>query len=202
MQTIVARVIQPYVEHSASAALILDISVGAFVVGEVVQALRVRSGAQRADLLAELWFRILFFAGILLLAGGRALAPDAVIGSSAWLFGTGVAIGWFGLLLRWWSSLTLGKFFTVVLKTSSDQVVVTRGPYRALRHPSYTGLLLAFVGCGLALANWVGALGSVALLLVALTYRIRIEERALVSALGDEYVGFAASRARLIPYIW
>jgi protein-S-isoprenylcysteine O-methyltransferase Ste14 len=96
----------------------------------------------------------------------------------------------------------LGKYFTVVLKTTSDQVVVAHGPYRVLRHPSYAGLLLAFVGCGLALANWVGVVVSLALLGVALAYRIRIEERALVSALGDDYVAFAAGRARLIPFVW
>jgi protein-S-isoprenylcysteine O-methyltransferase Ste14 len=89
-----------------------------------------------------------------------------------------------------------------VVKTSDDQPVVQRGPYKVLRHPSYTGLLLAFAGCGLMLGNWVSTVGAVALVLVALTYRLRIEERALTEALGDRYREFAASRARLIPYVW
>jgi protein-S-isoprenylcysteine O-methyltransferase Ste14 len=119
-----------------------------------------------------------------------------------WAFSLGVLIGWLGLLLRWWSFLTLGKYFTVVLKTSEDQLVVDRGPDRLLRHTSYTGLLLALLGCGLIYQNWVSTAASMAIVLAALVYRIRIEERALTAALGDRYSDFAARRARLVPYLW
>jgi protein-S-isoprenylcysteine O-methyltransferase Ste14 len=67
---------------------------------------------------------------------------------------------------------------------------------------SYTALLLVFTGVGLMLGNWVGVVGAVGLILIALIYRLRVEERALITALGDRYREFAASRARLIPYIW
>jgi protein-S-isoprenylcysteine O-methyltransferase Ste14 len=95
-----------------------------------------------------------------------------------------------------------GKYFTVVVKTSEDQFVVERGPYRILRHPSYTGLVLAFAGAGLMVGNWLSAVGVVVLVLTALIHRLRIEELALTAALGNRYRKFAASRARLIPYIW
>jgi protein-S-isoprenylcysteine O-methyltransferase Ste14 len=98
--------------------------------------------------------------------------------------------------------VSLGKYFTVVLKTIEDQPVVERGPYRLLRHPSYTGLLLAFVGAGLMLGNWISTVGAVGVLLIAVIYRLRIEERALTAALGERYRDFASSRARLIPYVW
>jgi len=52
------------------------------------------------------------------------------------------------------------------------------------------------------LGNWVAATAAVGLVLIALVYRIRIEEHALTAALGDPYRQFAASRARLIPYVW
>jgi protein-S-isoprenylcysteine O-methyltransferase Ste14 len=192
----------PYVEQASTAHLILEISVSAFFVGEFLQVLRVRRGATRSNLGAEALFRAMFFAAILLIPIGRAVAPDAVFGGGVWIFCLGVLIGWAGLLLRWWSFVTLGKYFTVVVKTSQDQPVIDRGPYRVLRHPSYTGLLVAFTGCGLMLGNWVSAAGSVALLLIALVYRIRIEERALDAALGDRYRDFATSRARLVPFVW
>jgi protein-S-isoprenylcysteine O-methyltransferase Ste14 len=182
--------------------VILSLSVGAFLVGELSQALRVRRGADRTNLRAELLFRAMFFAGILLIPTGRAVAPDATIGGGVWIFSLGVLVAWLGLLLRWWSFVVLGKYFSVVLRTSQDQPVVDRGPYRLLRHPSYTGLLLAFVGAGLMVDNWVSTAGSVALLLVALVYRIRLEERALEAALGDRYRDFAAGRARLVPFLW
>jgi protein-S-isoprenylcysteine O-methyltransferase Ste14 len=88
------------------------------------------------------------------------------------------------------------------VKTSSDQTVVERGPYRILRHPSYTGLLLTLLGCGVMLGNWVGALASFAVLLAAVVHRLRIEERALIADLGDTYRVFAKHRARLVPFLW
>jgi protein-S-isoprenylcysteine O-methyltransferase Ste14 len=189
----------PYADVAHTVA---TISVVAFAAGEFSQALRVRRGAQHADVHAELVFRAMFFSGILLLPIGRAAFPDAVIGGGGWRFALGAVIGWLGLLLRWWSFVTLGKYFTVVVQTSDDQPVVDRGPYRLLRHPSYTGLLLILVGAGLMLGNWAGTVGSVTLVLIALLYRLRIEERALTATLGDRYRDFAASRARLIPYVW
>ncbi|MBM2616627.1 isoprenylcysteine carboxylmethyltransferase family protein [Actinoplanes sp. LDG1-06] len=118
------------------------------------------------------------------------------------MFWSGMTIGLLGLLLRWWSFATLGRFFTVVVRVGQDQPVVDRGPYRWLRHPSYTGLLLVFAGAGPAFGNWLGAAASVSLILLALIYRIRIEESALTAAVGDRYTAFAATRARLIPYVW
>jgi protein-S-isoprenylcysteine O-methyltransferase Ste14 len=198
----VAMVAVAFVQQSDAARLVFEFSVGTFVVGEISQALRARRGAARANLGAEALFRAMFFAGILLIPMGRALAPNATFRGGAWTFSLGVLIGWFGLLLRWWSFVTLGKYFTVVLKTSEDQPVVDRGPYRLLRHPSYTGLLLALLGCGVIYENWISTAGSMALVLAAVVYRIRIEERALNAALGARYGDFAAGRARLVPYVW
>ena len=195
-------VLTPYIQQAHAARLVLDISVGALLVGELSQVFRVRPSATRANLVAEALFRAMFFGGILLIPLGHAAAPDAVIGGGLGLFSLGAVIGWLGLLLRWWSFVTLGEYFTVVIKTSEARPVVDHGPYRVLRHPSYTGLLLAFVGCGLMLGNWVSAAGSVALVLIALVYRIRIEERALTAALGNDYRDFATSRARLVPFVW
>ncbi len=192
----------PYDVQTNFVRVVFEVSVGAFVVGELWQGFHVRRGATRADLRAETLFRVMFFGGILLLPFGRAVTPGAAIGGGAWLFALGVLIAWLGLLLRWWSFVSLGEYFTVVVKTSEDQPVVARGPYRVLRHPSYTGLLLAFAGGGLMLGNWVSTAGAVGVVLAALIYRLRIEERALEAALGDRYREFAGSRARLIPYVW
>jgi protein-S-isoprenylcysteine O-methyltransferase Ste14 len=192
----------PYEEISGSARAVFVVSVGAFSAGEVVQAFRARRGATRVDLRAEALFRVVFFAGVLMLPLGRAVAPAAVIGGGVFSFALGVVLGWLGLLLRWWSFVSLGRYFTVVVETSADQPVVERGPYRVLRHPSYTGLLLAFAGAGLMVGNWLGAAGAFLFVLSALVHRLRFEERALTAVLGDRYRAFAASRARLVPYVW
>ena len=146
-------------------------------------------------------FRVIFFAGILMLPLAGARAPEAVLDGAGVLV-LGTVIGWLGLLLRWWSFATLGKYFTTVVKTSADQVVVERGPYRILRHPSYTGLLAAIVGCGLMLGNWVGTATSFLLILVGLIYRLLREEQAMIDSLGDAYSDFARDRARLVPFVW
>lgn len=145
---------------------------------------------------------MLFVLSILALAAGRALVPSAVIDGGAWTFALGAALGWLGLLLRWWSIGTLGRYFTTVVLTSDNQPVIETGPYRYLRHPSYAGLLLAFVGCGVMLGNWVGMVGSLAAIAVAILIRIRVEEAALAAALGDTYRAFARRRARLVPFVW
>jgi protein-S-isoprenylcysteine O-methyltransferase Ste14 len=183
------------------ARLVFSISIAAFAVGEVSQAVKWRRDATHTDLLNEVGFRVIFFASILMLPFGRALAPDAVF-NGAEVFVVGAIIGWLGLLLRWWSFAALGEYFTTVVKISADQVVIERGPYRVLRHPSYTGLLAAFLGAGLMLGNWVGTAASFFLILVGLIIRLLREERAMIDTLGDAYVDFAKDRARLVPFVW
>jgi protein-S-isoprenylcysteine O-methyltransferase Ste14 len=189
-------------ELSSPARILFFVSIGAFSTGELAQAFRLRRGAARVDVRAEAFFRLMFLGGILMLPLGRAVAPGAVIGGGVFLFALGAVVGWAGSLLRWWSFASLGKYFTVVVTTSADQPVIGRGPYRVLRHPSYTGLLLMFAGVGVMVGNWLGAVGAFVLVLIALIHRLRIEERALIAAVGDRYREFAASRARLIPYLW
>jgi protein-S-isoprenylcysteine O-methyltransferase Ste14 len=78
-------------------------------------------------------------------------------GAAAFAVGLVIMVG--GVLLRGWSFKTLGEYFTFNVMVSSDQPVVTSGPYRLLRHPSYTGLLMFSAGIGVASANWVGLAG-------------------------------------------
>jgi protein-S-isoprenylcysteine O-methyltransferase len=79
---------------------------------------------------------------------------------------------------------------------------VTRGPYRRLRHPSYTGALLAFVGLGFTLANWLALAAFVAPITAALLVRIHVEERALVEQFGDAWRAHDARTWRLVPFVW
>jgi protein-S-isoprenylcysteine O-methyltransferase Ste14 len=107
-----------------------------------------------------------------------------------------------GFALRQWSIATLGRFFTVDVRVHADQSVVTRGPYHWVRHPSYTGLIVFFVGVGFALSNWA-SLGLFAVLpTIGLVVRIHAEERALASALGDAYRDYEATHRRLLPGVW
>ena len=75
------------------------------------------------------------------------------------------------------------------------------GPYKLIRHPSYTGGLLILIGLGLALQSWGAVLITLLILSLAYGYRIHVEEKLLVTELGDEYIDYMKRTKRLIPYI-
>lgn len=108
----------------------------------------------------------------------------------------------FAIALRWWAIIHLGRFFTVNVAIATDQHVVEDGPYRLVRHPSYTGALLAFLAYGLARGNWVTLVVMMAPVTAAFLWRMRIEERALRSALGEPYAAYSARTKRLVPFVY
>jgi protein-S-isoprenylcysteine O-methyltransferase len=114
----------------------------------------------------------------------------------------GVAVMVCGLALRLWSQAVLGRYYTSTLRHGEDQPILASGPYRLLRHPGYAGLLLAWVGAGLATANWAVASAVTILMVVAYSYRIAAEEAMLVSAFGSRYEEYMARTWRLIPYVY
>jgi protein-S-isoprenylcysteine O-methyltransferase Ste14 len=129
--------------------------------------------------------------------------PAAAIQPGGGAFAAGVALLLAGLGLRGWSFRALGgRYFNFAITASPDQAVVTRGPYRLLRHPGHAGSLLVCIGFGLTSANWV-ALAALTLLPLALVvWCIRAEENALLAALGDRYRCYASGHRRLVPLIW
>jgi|SRR5271157_4607521 len=150
------------------------------------------------------------YVNFIAIAAGMTLA-GIVSGKSAFFFSheraiavfwTGTAIMLLGLGLRIWAIITLGKSFRTTVETHQDQRVISRGPYKRVRHPSYTGLLLTGCGYGIALQNWLSLIFAVALPLAALLCRIHIEERAMVESLGTEYERYQRRTKRLIPWIW
>ena len=107
-----------------------------------------------------------------------------------------------GAALRWWAIFTLGRYFTFEVAVRSTQAVVRSGPYRFVRHPSYTAILIMLLGVGLALANWASLVIMLATGLLGLGYRVRVEERALVEALGQPYVDYMRQTTRFIPFLF
>jgi protein-S-isoprenylcysteine O-methyltransferase Ste14 len=129
--------------------------------------------------------------------------PGAGFTWARWpIFVVGLAIMVLGIALRQWSVLVLGQFFTVQVRVREDQTVVDTGPYRFVRHPSYTAIVMTFVGMGVALENWWSLAALIVVPTIGLVVRIHVEERALTDALGEPYRQFAGSRSRLIPGVW
>ena len=118
------------------------------------------------------------------------------------VFSLGIAVWLGGILFRLVSIRILGHSFTYDVATSKDQQIVERGPYRWLRHPSYLGSLLAMIGFGMTMTNWLAMLLPVCCLATAYAYRIPIEEQALVRGLGSDYSDYMRRTWRLIPFVY
>lgn len=114
----------------------------------------------------------------------------------------GMALFFSGLALRWCSIFYLGKYFTVNVAIADDHKLINSGPYRYIRHPSYTGALMAFAGFGLCLSNWLAF--AVVLLPVSAAFlrRISIEEAALRASFGQAYEEYCRNTKRLIPSVY
>jgi protein-S-isoprenylcysteine O-methyltransferase Ste14 len=123
-------------------------------------------------------------------------------GGLVWPFAAGMVLIVAGLGLRAWSIFTLGRFFQYFIKVQPGHRVVTGGPYRFVRHPSYTGIALVLLGIALACDDVWGLLAVAVLAGLGLAVRIRAEERQLRDSLGEEYERFAAGRKRLVPGVW
>lgn len=106
-----------------------------------------------------------------------------------------------GICIRQWAIATLGQFFSQSVRITEDHRVVSNGPYRLVRHPSYTGLMMAFSGLALALESWGALIVILVVCGIVFGYRIRVEEKLLKSQLGDAYSEYMARTKRLIPYL-
>ncbi|MEQ8706709.1 MAG: isoprenylcysteine carboxylmethyltransferase family protein [Phaeodactylibacter sp.] len=107
-----------------------------------------------------------------------------------------------GTGLRIWAIQTLGRFFTATVQIQEEHQLIQHGPFRYIRHPSYTGALLTAVGGAIVLESWLGLLIATACMLYAYYVRITAEETALVSKFGQRYLDYQKQSSRLIPGIW
>jgi protein-S-isoprenylcysteine O-methyltransferase len=126
----------------------------------------------------------------------------AAIPAGGWVAVSSVALFAAGLILRWWAIITLGRFFTVDVTVEKDHELVERGPFRVVRHPSYTGVLLAFIGWALTLRNWAAMLVVLVPIFIAFARRMNVEEEALCGALGQRYADYMQRTKRLIPGLY
>jgi protein-S-isoprenylcysteine O-methyltransferase Ste14 len=123
-------------------------------------------------------------------AAGGGIAASVVVSIE---LGRHAGVNWL------WSVVALGRFFQYQIEIQTGHHVVTTGPYRYVRHPSYTGMALVMVGFAFGSGDVLSLPAVLVLTGVGLSVRIRAEEKQLVAALGPEYEEFAAQHKRLIP---
>jgi protein-S-isoprenylcysteine O-methyltransferase Ste14 len=165
----------------------------------VFEVVRGKGGRSR-DRGSRVLIAISFGAAISVASMATSVAPSLRIPGAVRVFG--VIVMWVGLATRVWAVAALGGAFRTTVEVDPDQAVVTTGPYKWIRHPSYAGLLLIVAGLGLALGNWLSVAACLALPLPALAWRIHVEEAELSRVLGDAYRAYQTRTARLIPGRW
>ena len=176
-----------------------------YLVSEILLTLTRRSRSktgtkQDRSTLGIIWLVIAvsIIAGVFVAQNFRAAAlPYGRVFASA-----GVVLFAAGLILRWWAIITLGRFFTVDVTIERDHELVEQGPFRVVRHPSYTGGLLAFVGLALSLRNWATLLVILLPIGAAFIHRMNVEEDALSRALGPRYAEYMRRTKRLVPFVY
>jgi protein-S-isoprenylcysteine O-methyltransferase len=177
------------------------IYLGSEILLTITRRSRSKTGAKYdAGTLRALWLVIIISiaAGVFIAQNWRAGAlPSGRVFAS-----TGAGLFVLGLILRWWAIVTLGRFFTVDVTIEKDHELVERGPFRWVRHPSYTGVLIAFVGWALTLRNGAAILVVLVPVFIAFVRRMNVEEEALRGALGEQYANYMKRTKRLIPGLY
>jgi protein-S-isoprenylcysteine O-methyltransferase Ste14 len=117
-------------------------------------------------------------------------------------FAIGLLLLLLGRMLRRHCWKVLGQHFTGDVKVATDQPVIERGAYRWVRHPSYTGGILMYLGTGIALTNWLSALIISVAGVVGYAYRVHVEEQALQLNLGGRYQDYMKRTKRFVPFVF
>ncbi len=161
---------------------------------------KVASGGKDRSTLLLLWLVICgsVFAGIFL----RGNLSQGALPHPRFFYIIGLLLFVLGLIIRWVAIIHLGRFFTVNVAIAHDHELITTGPYRYVRHPSYTGTLLMFFGFGLSMLNLYSLAALFLPIATAFLWRMHVEETALAEAFGHRYRDYAARTRRVIPFLY
>jgi protein-S-isoprenylcysteine O-methyltransferase len=125
---------------------------------------------------------------------GVGMFPD-------WAYYLGISLMLLGIVVRQWAIAVLGRFFSLTVKVAEDHKVIDKGPYRVIRHPSYTGVLITFIGLGFAVQSVGALLVLLTLYGMSFGYRMSVEERTLMTELGKDYGDYMRRTKRIIPFL-
>ncbi|ANA41733.1 hypothetical protein A2G06_16455 (plasmid) [Geobacter anodireducens] len=149
--------------------------------------------------LRKMWRIILISLSVAILA--KRFLPYAICGTSL-CEEVALVFLCLGLAIRWGAVIYLGKYFTVNVAITRGHSLVVTGPYRYVRHPSYTGLLLTFLGLAVLTNNWIGLIVLTVPVFFAVSYRIRVEESVMSDEFGSDYAEYCSRTKKLIPLVY
>src|SRR5437868_6297963 len=160
----------------AQQPVLLSVLVASLLIWRVMEAIvdirtlrRLHAGARRQDKGSHAVLICLVTLGILLGAWVAFRVPTTAITSArTFLFWLGILLIYVGIALRLYAIHVLGTSFTTEVAIAPEQTVIETGPYRLIRHPSYTGFLITLLGFGLSVTNWLSLLVLMECVLIGL----------------------------------
>ena len=168
-----------------------------------VAARDVKSTVRRESLSSRLSHIVPLAIAVFLYSSQRVRIPllaERFLPLTGWSFWIGAILTAAGLLFAVWARLHLGRNWSGSVTIKQEHDLVTSGPYALVRHPIYTGLLLALLGSTLALGDWRAVL-AFALASGALWRKLRVEEDWMRQQFGDAYRAYSRRVAALIPFV-
>jgi protein-S-isoprenylcysteine O-methyltransferase Ste14 len=167
------------------------------VARDVKPTRRSESVASRAGHIIPLVVAVILLA-LPTLPGG--FLSGRILPATRFVFFTGAAVVVTGLAFSVWARAYLGRNWSGIVALKADHELIRSGPYRFVRHPIYTGLLVAIVGSAIVRGEWRGVV-AVLIAIAALWRKLRLEERWLGETFGDEYAKYRAEVRALIPFV-
>lgn len=175
----------------------------AWVVYWLVESLKVRAARRMESLSSCLSHTVPLWIGVVLMVSPRwmpawlferVMPRDAL---AAWI---GIALLVAGIAFSVWARRHLAGFWSSVVTLKQNHRLIRSGPYRYVRHPIYTGILLSLLGTAIAIGEWHGFI-SVAVIAAGFSRKIAVEERFLREAFPAEYDLYRADVPALIPFL-
>lgn len=147
-----------------------------------------------------LWLTLVISVGLALVFKTAAIMPIAIDYLPRQILALIIFAS--GLALRYWTVKMLGRFFTTDVAIYKQHQLIVAGPYCWVRHPSYSGVLIAFAGAGLAMGDGIALVLLTIPVFIAFNYRIHSEEKLLLNKFGKGYADYQQQTKKLLPWLF